>query len=306
MNVLIVGYGSIAEKHLNGLRALNLNLKVWALRNSRDAEIIRNVTNIYRYEDIPKQIDFAIISNPTSKHLDAIQNLISLNIPLFIEKPITHTLDHLDRISSLIRSKNIISYVGCVLRFHPCLKYVKEHLQQNNDRINEVNIYCGSYLPDWRPDSDYKNIYSSKIIDGGGVHLDLFHEIDYTLWLFGLPLDSSKVLESKSSLEIESVDSANYIFKYKDFNVNMTLNYFRKIPKRKIEIVFENNIWEIDLIKGTIIENDSSELFESELSIIDLYKIQLKYFIEHIHQQKDTENNFEASAQILKYCLKNE
>lgn len=306
MNILIVGYGSIAKKHLSAIRALNLNYKVWALRNSRDAEAVQDVTNIYQYENIPKKIDFAIISNPTSKHLETIQNLIPLNISLFIEKPITHTLDQIDKISSLIKNENIISYVACVLRFHPCLKYVKEHLKLNNDRINEVNVYSGSYLPDWRPDSDYKNIYSSKIDDGGGVHLDLFHEIDYTLWLFGLPSDSSKVLESKSSLDIESVDSANYIFKYKDFNVNMTLNYFRKIPKRKIEIVFDNKIWEIDLIKGIIIENDSSELFKSELSIIDLYKIQLNYFMEHIQLQKDTENNFEASAQILQYCLKNE
>jgi len=306
MNVLIIGYGSIAKKHVDALRSLNLNLKIWALRNNKDSEVIDSVFSIYKYKDIPTNIDFAIISNPTNKHIDTIKKLVPLNIPLFIEKPITHTLENLSETLSLIKENNIISYVACVLRFHPCLQYVKEHLRLNNDKINEVNVYCGSYLPDWRPGSNYKNIYSAKLNGGGGVHLDLFHEIDYTCWLFGFPLDLTATLESKSSLNIESIDSANYIFKYKNFNVNMVLNYFRKIPKRKIEIVFSDKIWEIDLIKGTITENEDKELFKSQLSIIDLYKPQLSSFIEHIKIKKDTENNFEASSKILQYCLRNE
>jgi len=306
MNVLIIGFGSIAKKHLDALRSLNIDIKIWALRSNKKSKATEGIISIYNYNEIPLNIDFAIISNPTNKHISTIKKLIPLNIPLFIEKPITHSLINLDDTLSLIKDNNVTTYVACVLRFHPCLQYVKERMSLNTLRINEVNVYCGSYLPDWRVNTNYKNNYSAKVSEGGGVHLDLFHEIDYTLWLFGFPLNSSKTLESKSSIDINSYDSANYIFKYEEFNVNMVLNYFRKTPKRKIEIVFSDKIWEIDLIKGTVIENEEIELFNSELSIIDLYKIQLSYFIDCINQQKDAENNFEASSKILKYCLQDE
>lgn len=305
MNVLIIGYGSIAKKHIAALKKLNYSIKIWCLRTTNTNKI-DGITNIYQYEEIPKNISFAIIANPTNKHLETIKALSPLNIPLFIEKPIAHELLHLDEINNQIKSKKTISYVACVLRFHPCFQYVKKQLIAHPKRINEVNIYAGSYLPDWRPNTDYKKNYSTQSKMGGGVHLDLFHEIDYACWIFGLPLASSSKLSSKSSLNINAIDAANYLLSYKEFNINMVLNYFRKIPKRKMEIVFDDSVWEIDLIKGIIIANDNEVIFKSELSIIDLYKVQLQYFIHQIEQQKDTENNFEASAKILKHCLTHE
>ncbi|PCI99630.1 MAG: oxidoreductase [Flavobacteriales bacterium] len=305
MNVLIIGYGSIAKKHIAALKKIDLIIEIWCLR-FKSTNLIDGIKNIYQFDEIPKNIDFAIISNPTNKHIATIKELIPLKIPLFIEKPVAHNLDHLDEINLLLKKENIISYVACVLRFHPCLQYVKKQLATNSERINEVNIYSGSYLPDWRPTIDYRTNYSTQTKMGGGVHLDLFHEIDYTFWIFGNPLSLTSNLDSKSSLKIDSFDAANYLFKYEDFNVNMVLNYFRKIPKRKMEIVFSDKLWEIDLINGVIIENEKKELFKSELSIIDLYKIQLEYFINQLEQKIDTENNFEASAKILKHCLRHE
>ncbi len=302
MNILIIGYGSIAKKHIAALELMDLDFHFWALR-SIGSNPMNGVKNIYDYNEIPKNIDFVIISNPTNKHIDTIKKLVPLRLPLFIEKPIAHTLDNLNETISAIKNYNLITYVACVLRFHPCLLYVKKYLEEGVQRINEVNIYCGSYLPDWRLNEDYKNIYSAQAANGGGVHLDLFHEIDYTVWLFGDPWKSSGILESKSSLDIDAFDYANYTFRYDSFNVNMVLNYYRKFPKRKMEIVFSDKIWEIDLISGVIIENDEYEIFKTHTSIADLYKEQLNYFINSIKRQQDTENNFESSAKILQYCL---
>ncbi|MBL4652385.1 MAG: Gfo/Idh/MocA family oxidoreductase [Flavobacteriales bacterium] len=302
MNILIVGYGSIAKKHVEALKAIDSNCEFWALRNST-SKSDDEVNNIYSYQDIPNNIDFAIISNPTNKHTETIKRLIPLKFPLFIEKPIAHNLNDIDKVSLLLAQNQIVTYVACVLRFHPCLQYLKRYIEEAPRRINEVNVYCGSFLPDWRKNVDYKTVYRSKNEEGGGVHLDLFHEIDYSVWIFGKPNYTKVLLESKSSLEIDAYDYANYSMKYDDFELNITLNYYRKTPKRKLEVLFENQTWEIDLIKGQIIEDDKAIIFDSDTQIKDLYKVQMEYFVEKIMNQESIDNDLKTSSEILKICL---
>ena len=88
MKVLIVGLGSIAQKHIAALRKTG-PVEIYGLRSSRDSRDYDEVTNVYDYEEI-KLIDpdFFLISNPTSKHAAVIQELLTFKKPFFIEKPL--------------------------------------------------------------------------------------------------------------------------------------------------------------------------------------------------------------------------
>ena len=142
---------------------------------------------------------------------------------------------------------------------------------------------------------------------GGGVHLDLFHELDYTTWLFGIPKKSSSFFRSSSSLEIDAIDYANYLLEYGSFTANIILNYYRKEPKRQIEILTENETFIIDLIRNEI-KNDKGELIYSDLNfeIKDTYFHQLNYFINCLKSQETPMNSFFSSIEILKICLNND
>jgi len=308
MNILIIGLGSIARKHISALQNFKIkDINIYALRSNLNSEIEEGIENIYNLENLKISFDFAIISNPTHLHFEFIEKLAELNIPLFIEKPAVHTLKGVDKLIQIIESKQLVTYVACNLRFHPCIEFLKNKLSNENLKINEVNIYCGSYLPDWRPNVDFRKVYSANASMGGGVHLDLFHELDYTVWLFGSPNRSNSTLRSVSSLNIDAIDYANYILEYDTFTTNVILNYYRKKSKRVIEIVFDNEILEVDLINNRIINDQNKVVFETpNFEIKNTYGFQLDYFISCLRNNMNPMNSFKESIEILKIILKDE
>jgi predicted dehydrogenase len=307
MKVLIIGFGSIACKHYNALYEIDSKIEFYALRNNQNSKKITNVKSIYNKDEVLnfKPFDFVIISNPSFLHSDAIKTALQLNCPLFIEKPLFHKLTN-DNIIDQINNKKILTYVACNLRFLDALKFTKDNLIPQI-KINEVNIYCGSFLPNWRNNVDYKNCYSSESKMGGGVHLDLIHEIDYAYWLFGKPKHVSKSLKSNSTLEINAIDYANYLFDYNNFSVNIVLNYYRRDYKRYIELVAEEGTFLIDLVTNSVYSyKENKTIFESKQKIANTYMNQMNYFLEFIKNRKqdfDSMNDINEAFEVLKICL---
>jgi predicted dehydrogenase len=307
MNILIVGLGSIARKHIEAIQFLNFNATIYALRSTNNVVNEEGIINVFSIDNLDITFDFAIISNPTHLHYKYIQILAEKNIPLFIEKPAVHSLDNSADLISLIESKKLITYVACNLRFHPCVLFINEYIKTVPIRINEVNVYCGSYLPDWRPGKDFRKIYSANESMGGGVHLDLFHELDYTTWIFGHPINSSSIKRSVSSLTINAVDYANYCLEYSNFTANIVLNYYRKKVKRTVEILLDNKIINVDLVNNIVSdENDQILLQSSNFEMRNTYINQMEYFINCIKQNKKPMNSLKESIEVLKIVLDNE
>lgn len=307
MNILIVGLGSIAKKHVKVLKKIIKDVKIYALRSSINSINFPSVQNIYDIDECDFKFDFAIISNPTSLHFKYIDLLLKKNIPLFIEKPVLHNLEKADWLLNQIQEKNLLTYVACNLRFHPCIKFLKSFLKDCKEKINEINVYSGSYLPDWRPNQNYRESYSANHSMGGGVHLDLIHELDYLIWLFGYPKNSISNFKKISNLEINSYDYANYFLDYDCFSATIILNYFRKKPKRQIEIIFENESWTVDLIMNRITNDKNEIIFEiKNYNLFESYELQMKYFIKCYYENISPMNNFEESIKTLSISLNNE
>jgi predicted dehydrogenase len=304
MNILIIGLGSIALKHINAINKIDNKINIFAYRSIGHQNTIPGVKNIYSLEDLEVKFDFAIISNPTHLHSHFISLLSEKGINLFIEKPPLDSLINADILLKKVENSNIITYVGCNLRFHPSLVFLKKEVLLKNKRINEVNIYSGSYLPNWRPGKNFRDIYSVNPEMGGGVHLDLFHELDYAFWLFGKPNKVTSIKRNVSSLNISAVDYANFLFEYNEYTINIVLNYYRKDSKRSVEILFENQTWIIDILNNKIIDSENNLLFiDEKFEIINTYIEQMNYFIDALKNKKQTMNSFANSIDILKFCL---
>ena len=296
MKVVVVGLGSIAQKHISAIRELHPKSEIYALRSGVSASHTEGITDLYRVEQLREiHPDFIIVSNPTSKHYQTLLELAPLNIPLFIEKPLYENLYPVPQTGNY-------TYVACNLRFLDALQFVKKNIQ--NRRLNEVNVYCGSYLPGWRTNTDWRKAYSANKDLGGVVHLDLIHEIDYVFWLFGAPQQVHKVLRNQSSLAIDAFDYAHYCLEYPDFVASLVLNYYRRDYKRTLELVFDTETWEVDLSKNQV-RNGDKIIFESEQTIAGTYREQMEFFIQSMRSGEQF-NSIEEAYEVLKICLADE
>jgi predicted dehydrogenase len=302
MKVLIVGLGSIAKKHIEALKGLNVELEIVALRSSKNALSTIDIQNVYSWDEVPLDISFVLISNPTFEHKETIQKALKFQVPIFLEKPPLMSLQGAEVLVEQIKKQNSRIYTAFNLRFHPVVDWLKHNLVLKN--VLEVQVYCGSYLPDWRKDQDYRKNYSAIAAQGGGVHLDLIHELDYVRWIFGLPEKTNTFQRKVSDLEMDSIDSAHYWLMYSRFNVSILLNYYRRDPKRYIEIVTKEDTIYADLLNGRITNSKGKLLFEAKnLSIIHTYSEQMKYFIANMNTNEKFMNDFNESIETLKIGL---
>lgn len=303
MKGLIIGLGSIAQKHLQALEQVEEKIDLYALRSSTTSVPYPKVTNVYSYEEA-EQIapDFVIISNPTALHQATIERVAKWRKPLFIEKPVVSDLANVPALQTTLEDLGVLTYVACNLRFLDSLIFIKDYL--SNKRINEVNLYCGSFLPEWRPGTDFRKSYSARPELGGGAHLDLIHEIDYAYWLFGSPQKTISLLRSQSTLAIPAIDYAHYSMIYDGFVSNITLNYFRREYKRTAEFLLEQETILIDLKENQVKRATGEILYHSTQGLVDTYLPQIQYFLQLVKtEQKTSMNTFQDGVTVLKMCL---
>lgn len=301
MKMLVVGLGSIARKHIAILKNIDPSLEVFALRESVEPDVVPGIRNISKIDEAPP-CDFAMIANTTDRHLETVRKLLPLHIPLFIEKPVFLTMEGVDDILRDIEKAKTFTWVGCHLRFHPCLQFLKRLLEEAKPQIVSVSAYCGSSLPDWQPGRDYTASFRADPRRSGGVHLELIHEMDYLRWIFGDPKTCEGTLRKVSTLKIAAPDDAHYDLSYGGFRAQIDLNYHRRDAKRSLTIVCEDATLEADLLEFTVTRSDET-IFHADSTIKDVYEAQLREFLRRMEAKETSENDARNAVETLKLAL---
>lgn len=239
-NVLLIGYGSIGKRHAKNLK--NIGIKPYILTkypDDLDAIFLRDIEEI---KDIG--IDFCIIATPTARHLDDLKRCLTLsNIPrkILIEKPLECSYLKGKKIKDIAEKYGIDIFIAYNMRFFKVFNIIKKFIKEQKDTIRIVNIVAGQDLREWRPYKDYTESYSAHRDKGGGVDLDLSHEIDYVLWMFGNNFKDNIIFRNKiSNLKINSPDIFKLILDYNTFIIDITLDYIRSPKERYIKILCED------------------------------------------------------------------
>ena len=269
--VLLVSLGSIGQRHLRNARELLPEAQIAVFRTHFYAEsgLPEGADRIFF--DIADALDFkpdaVIISSPASEHVRHAVEFIDNGAHVFIEKPLAMTHDAVKEVIDASRKTDRFTMVGYVLRFQPILHFIKNLLHGGDlGEIRTANIQVGQYLPDWRPDSDYRKGVSAQKKLGGGALLELSHELDYSTWLFGIP-DQVICSNGKiSDLDIDVEDSACVIMEYGHTGlakrVVVQVDFLQRVANMTMQVVGSEATLYVDLIKeqAYIVAPDQDEL----------------------------------------------
>jgi predicted dehydrogenase len=248
LKILVTGCGSIGKRHIKNL--INIREVEVAAHDIFDEtmELVSESFGIKVYKDyndaLSESPDAVIVATPTNEHIEPALKAAKAGCHLFIEKPVAHTLEGLDEILSVVKERDLITFIGCNMRFHPEIKKVKELLDEGEiGRLLSANIECGSYMPDWRPSVDYRQVYSAKKELGGGIILDSIHEIDYACWMMGKVDMVGCIADKISSLDINSEDVADIMVRFSSGVIgHIHLDYVQRAYSRKCKIIGENGV----------------------------------------------------------------
>ena len=172
-----------------------------------------------------------VIATDTSHHVKDLRAALELGCAVLVEKPLAANTSGLSEIACLITRGSGRVYIACDLRFDLSLLHFRQRLREIG-AVHSVRIECQSYLPDWRPDRDYRQSYSARAGEGG-VLLDLIHEIDYAVWLFGAPTRVFARLQNSGRLGIESEEAADLYWETPDAAaISTRLDYLSRTTHR--------------------------------------------------------------------------
>lgn len=243
---LVTSLGSIGRRHVANLRALRPDATIAVLRtrasSAAPAALHAGVDlEFHRLADaIAFGPDAAIVASPANLHLALAGALVDAGIAVLIEKPLADSSAGLRQFAALVAAREVKAAVGYNLRFLPSLAAARALLLDGAiGQVLSVRAEVGQYLPDWRPGSDYRGGVSAQRVLGGGALLELSHELDYLLWIFGAP-DSVVAKGGRlGALDLDVEDMVELCLEYQQPRrlVSVHLDFLQRAPQRSCRFV---------------------------------------------------------------------
>jgi|SRR5688572_1799915 len=256
---LFCGLGSIGQRHVRNLRSLvGTDAEVLAYRARGQNTVLNedmtvlpdatlestyNIRSFSRLEDaLSEQPDAVFITNPNVFHIPIALEAARAGCHLFLEKPISHSLEDVDNLVGLVESRQLVAFVAYQFRFHPGLRLLKSMIDEGRlGQLAAAHIVNGEYLPGWHPYEDYRQTHAARRSLGGGCLRIQTHELDASLWLFGMPTHVFAVGGHLSRLEVDVEDSVSMLLRCEHAGrpvpIHIHLDYLQRPAQRTIEVV---------------------------------------------------------------------
>jgi predicted dehydrogenase len=307
--ILILGAGSIGKRHATNLAALGAEISVFDVNQA----LLGTLCDEYRWtpvHDLDRALDrdrfdAAVICTPNHLHIPCAQKAVDAGLHVFIEKPLSHTMDGVADLIASQKHSGRVGMAGFNLRFEPGLQYLKRHL--DTGRVAFAHVEFGSYLPSWRPGTDYTKGYSANKSMGGGIILDDVHEIDYACWLFGYPGSVHPASGTFGELAIDVEDVAEMQLRYPDKIVTLHMDYLQRRYTRRCTICFRDGYsteWVFgDHVTEYTEAGENTYAYRDRFTANDMYLEEMRAFLSCMETGTPTESTLENAARVLEIAL---
>lgn len=191
--VLIIGVGSIGERHLRCFQGTGrADVRLVEI----NPELRQTVADRYgvanHYGDLNTALqdkpDVAVVATPAQMHIPIATTLAEAGVHVLIEKPLSTSVEGIDRLRAVVKSQEVVAGVAYVHRAHPLLQAMRAAIAGGRfGRPVELVVVTGQNFPTYRP--AYRSIYYNNHATGGGAIQDaLTHMLNAGEWLVG-PID---------------------------------------------------------------------------------------------------------------------
>jgi len=244
MKALIFGVGSIGQRHLYNLKKLKVDEIAICDVNKKIVFSLSNKFKIKKFSNIDDAFSFnpeiSLICTPSNTHLKIIQKCLKANSHVFVEKPISNSLEGVENSLKIAKKKNLKIAVGYNTRFDNGLALLKKKL--NNLEIGRplsILSQWGNNIRNW----NHPNFLNHYILQkNGGIILDDSHEYDYLRWLLD---DEVKTVYCQTqqlhSIKTSTESLASIILKFKRGTIaTLIIDYVRPRYERNCHIIGEN------------------------------------------------------------------
>lgn len=314
MKILVVGLGSIGTRHLNNLLACGVSdVVICRERNLKTSGklAINGLPIVHDYDNaLSFGMDAVVIANPTSLHMTYAKKAIEAGCHVYLEKPVSNSLDGMDEILLLSQKQKRTVMVGCQMRFHPNLEDIRNWVQEGIlGKVFSVNVDFGELLPLWHPYEDYQQSYAARKDLGGGVVLTQIHDLDYLFWIFGPIIQVYAVGGHLTPLKIDVEDTALISLLTKEgVPIQIRMDYWRNPPVRKMSVVSEKGeiVWEYS--KGEALLYQDGKIIQcssvpDNWERNDMFLAAMKDFLHSIHNGKTLRCPLKDGIDVLKIAM---
>ena len=314
MKFLIAGLGSIGRRHLNNLIVLGeRNIILYRTHRGTlpDEDLAEFPIETNFEAALNGEPDAVIISNPTSLHLDVAIPAAQAGCHIFLEKPISHSMNRVDEFISALKDGGGKVLVGYQFRFHPGLRMVKELLDDGAiGRPTSVRAHWAEYLPGWHPWEDYRLGYSARNDLGGGVILTLSHPLDYMLWLLGEVQEVWAFAGTLGELRLEVEDTAEISMRFSHGVIgSVHLDYLQQPPNHFLEIIGTDGTIQWDYAGGGVRvyrgnqKNWKNYSIPNDFQRNDMFLSEMRHFIDLIHGKEESICTLSDGVRALELAL---
>lgn len=287
--LLICGMGSIGRRHARVIHQTWPGIELSVVRSGQGPDYPELSLMSHQFSDLDAAIawkpDAAVIASPAPFHQQQALALAKQGISLLIEKPVGTGSESQQVWDELLElSGSVPMLVGYVLRHDPCAAHIKKKIEcRELGKVLEADFYCGSWLPEWRPNTDYRKSVSSQQSLGGGVLLELSHELDLAGWLLGEFELSFVLLQQSGLLDVDVEDQAMLVGRSDSCSlISIRLNFCTQPSRRRAIIRCERGEITWDLLSDAVnvlIGDQLVQSFQSGLVGDDRYRLQAEHFM---------------------------
>lgn len=296
MNIGVIGLGRLGYHHaMNVTKTMGANLVAVADPNQLSLEKAANdfdVQGFLNYKEMIKltTIDAFIVATPTKTHFDVLMDVIAIGKPIFVEKPITFTVEEAEKIYNTVKEKNIFLQVGFMRRFDPGHVAAKKMIQSGA---------CGSpiYIHDCQRDPNGPP--PAYVPESGGLFVDMgIHDLDVARWLMGSEIieiyAQGAVLKHEFLKDLNDVDDGQMLLKFQsgalgmiEISRNANDVYDTRteiIGKEKSVFVGQEQLTPFKLVCGQEITYDMANWCLGRFK--DAYELEIQAFVNNVLEGK--------------------